>query len=58
MWNVVQICGNNQFILRGYDKRPLRFIEKAHAERLAHELNEQNKIDSVRFLVVENNKHE
>jgi len=52
MWNVVQICGNNSFTLRGYDKRPLRFTEKAYADRLAHELTVQNESEYTKYVVV------
>lgn len=53
MWNVVQICGNNKFILRGYDKRPLRFTEKSYADRMVHELTSLNESENIKYLVVE-----
>ena len=43
MWNIVLVSNfkgeEKTFVITGYDKRPLKFIEKAFAEREAYERN-------------------
>lgn len=64
MWNVIlysNLTGEKVLPLRSLDGRPLRFIEKRYADRLAHEKNSLSagylEEDGMEWTVFEDNGH-
>ena len=64
MWNIAYIFKKDPSVIsvvRGYDERPLRYTDKAFAERQAHEwnseLDEFNNFEDFHYVVIEETNH-